>query len=195
MRQAYSLQPTCDSAQARWPRSATNPKLSSDQASSQRPVCPSVRHAPRTLAAPHACCETLYVIISHTGLAAEGVVLIGGSEVRGPRYTEQEARPEVQGPRTKSRVTRGERVWATSHRPPPKAKGPTGEAHIARCVGQGVTVHGPRHAQPQRAARTSHLGPWSACADTVGSREQMTMTCTPTTSPNEKAANRIWRPN
>lgn len=125
-------------------------------------------------------------------------MLIGGSEVQGPRCTvhgEREARgprPEVRGPRAKSRVTRGERVWAALHGLPPKAKDPTAEAHTARCVGQGVTALGPRH--PHLATRSLVM---LRCVVPIprGGPEQTETTCTPTTTPNEKAADRIWRPN
>ena len=59
----------------------------------------------------------------------------------------------------------------------------------------GPRHRGARHAQP--APRNVHLGPRSCCAATIlrGSIELRVMTFGQTISPNEKAANRIWRPN
>ena len=112
----------------------------------------------------------------------------GGSEVQGARCTEREARPEVPGPS------------ATPHGPPPKAKGPTGQAHIARCVGQGVTALGPRPTarpaatrSPQRATCTSVLG--QPAPIQRGSQEQMVNTCVQATSPNEIGPSKIGRSN
>ena len=76
----------------------------------------------------------------------------------------------------------------------PIASAPSSPVPVTRAgnVSPGVTVLGPR---------SPHLGPRSSglvamrCNDTRGGPEQTETTCTPTTNPNEKAADRIWRPN
>ncbi len=85
-------------------------------------------HVPRTSAAPHACCGMICVIVLHIDGAAEGFVLIGGSEVRGPRAKLHGARCEgrgprsqVPGPRAKNQVTRSTDHAARTLLPAPRS--------------------------------------------------------------------------
>jgi hypothetical protein len=74
----------------------------------------------------------------------------------------------------------------------PQREGPQYPVRVTRTenVGQGIAMLG---------TRSPHFGPRALlrCVEPLprGSPEQTETTCTPTTTPNGKAADRIWRPN